>query len=111
MAKKTTGLTKMDAVRQALKDLGKDAKPTQLKGHIREKFGIEMSTDHISTSKGIILRKGKKPRAKKLAVQKETAKPPAGRNGISLQDIRSVKDLVKKVGADQLRGLIDLLAP
>src|SRR5262245_61324860 len=93
---KPNGMTKMEAVRRALADLGKGAKPTQRQGHIREKYGIEMSTDHISVCKGKIVRKGKKGRARKPAAAKEVAPPPARptavRNGISLADIQAVRD-------------------
>ena len=54
---KTNGLTKIEAVRQALAKLGKNAKPLELQGYIKKEFGIEMTADHVSTSKGDILRK------------------------------------------------------
>jgi len=58
MADKTNGqvatgaqkpITKMEAVRRAWRALGKDAKPAQMKGFIKNRFGIDMTTDHIST--------------------------------------------------------------
>jgi hypothetical protein len=112
---KPNGMTKMEAVRRALSDLGKDAMPTQLQGHIREKYGIEMSIDHISVCKGKILRKGKKAKGRKPAAPKEAAaappaKPVAVRNGISLPDLRAIKELVARFGRSQLHDLIDLLA-
>jgi translation initiation factor IF-2 len=132
-------ITKMDAVKKALATLGKEAKPTDIQSFVRAKFGIVMTTDHISTCKGDIARKAKaaaqggkaapKPAPKhaakkpahkpahKAAVAKATApakpaapKPAAHHGGISLPDIRLVKDLVGRVGAGELRSLIDLLA-
>jgi hypothetical protein len=111
-------LTKMDAVRRALKDLGRDAKPTQLQGHIKKKYGIDMTTDHISTSKGEILRKeaanAKAPARPAAAVTKAPAAPAVAASkagiGISLEDIETVKALVGRVGAADLKTLIDLLA-
>jgi len=35
---------------------------------------------------------------------------PAAKNGITLEDIQSVKGLIGRVGADQLKGLIDVLS-
>jgi hypothetical protein len=117
-------LTKMDAVRQALATLGKDAKPIQLQGHIRKEFGIEMSTDHISTYKGNILRKkgGKGRRGGKKAAAKPSEAPAAapaalvpkvgGRGAnvaVSMGDLQALKDLVQRVGANNLRSLIDLM--
>src|SRR5262245_46840127 len=53
-------ITKQEAVRRALKAMGRAATPSQMQPYIKENFGIEMSTDHISTSKGIILHPKKK---------------------------------------------------
>jgi hypothetical protein len=44
-SKKNGGMTKLEAVRRALSELGNDAKPTQIKGFVKECFGIEMTTD------------------------------------------------------------------
>src|SRR5207253_1876616 len=113
----------------------------EMQSFIKDRFGVEMSTNHISTSRGEILRKeaaGKAktatttiPAAKKPAASKRAPKKPAGpspqaqqaaarsnafpkgskaSHGISLDDIQAVKGLVGRVGAEQLRSLIDLLA-
>ena len=117
-------ITKQEAVRRALAHFGKDGKPAQMQGWIKEQFGIEMSTDHISTAKGIILRKAggkaKKSAAKKAApkpqVQPAAAstsppKPTGGKaGGIALEDILAVKELVGRLGARPLHTLIDAFA-
>ena len=123
-------LTKIDAVRQAMAKLGKNAKPLELQSYIKKEFGIEMTADHVSTSKGDILRKkkakGKAKGASKAAAatgaQPAAAKPVAakpatattgnGKTGssIGLEDIAVVKGLVGRVGPEQLRSLVDLLA-
>src|SRR3954463_14059370 len=98
---------------------------------IKQQFGIEMSPNHISASRGDIQRKRKqagkaKPAAKKSATAKAAAKKPAlkppavaraeassgaaSADSIRLGDIEAVKGLVHRVGADQLRALVDLLA-
>jgi hypothetical protein len=105
MAKKKV-LTKREAVRRAIADLGPDAMPLQLQGHIRSKYGIEMSPDHISVEKRrtqLEAAKGKTAAA---------AKPAPQENGeaIGLADIEAVKDLVERVGADSLKKLIDVMA-
>ena len=101
--------------------------------YIKENFGIEMSTDHISTSKGIILRKkkggkgkgGRKPAAqgaagtegggqegtgRKVLIQRKPAAAGGKEAGIPLEDILYVKGLVGRFGADQLHTLIDAFA-
>jgi hypothetical protein len=96
---------------------------------IKENFGIEMTTDHISTSKGIILRKkkagkgkgAKKPAAQGAAAREATGESPLVRPGpaaarggekagIPLDDILYVKGLVGRFGPDQLHTLIDAFA-
>jgi hypothetical protein len=115
-------VTKQEAVRQALAALGRTAKPLQLQAWIREHLGIEMTTDHVSTAKGIILRKkGKaKSRGKKVAAQamhvpplpsvSSPKEPTRKEAGIPLDDILLVKQLVGRFGAGQLHTLIDAFA-
>jgi hypothetical protein len=107
MAKKKS-LTKREAVRRAIADLGPDATPTQMQGHIKRKFGIKMTTDHISTEKGNLRKQqgAAKPPPQASAARTVEPKKPA----IALHDIKAVKDLVERVGADSLKKLIDLLA-
>jgi hypothetical protein len=119
-------ITKQEAVRRALNELGPEAKPTQMQGWIKEQFNIEMGKDHISTAKGDILRKagkkrkskGKRPATQKSAARKVEAagssapKPISapsakGQNSIPLEDVLAVKDLVVRLGPGPLRTLID----
>jgi hypothetical protein len=109
-AKKTAkgGMTKREAVRRALADLGPDATPTQMQGHIREKFGIDMTPNHISTEKGNLRKHqgaAKPPPQASAARTVELAKPAIG-----LADIEAVKDLMERMGADSLKKLIDVMA-
>ncbi|MBI1916883.1 MAG: hypothetical protein HYS12_19420 [Planctomycetes bacterium] len=116
-------MTKMEAVRRAMRELGKDAQPSKMQGFIKERFGIDMTPNHISACKGEIRRKkagkaksaGKKtPSPKPPAKGKGTAQAPASRAAgtaaLSIPDIEAIKTLVRRVGADQLRALVDLLA-
>src|SRR5438445_12132039 len=64
------GISKMEAVRRALAELGKEAKPLPMKEYIKTRLGIDMSADHISTYKSSLLRSGgakKKPGPKPTA--------------------------------------------
>jgi hypothetical protein len=117
-------ISKQEAVRRALAHFGNDAKPTQMQGWIKSELGIEMSTDHISTAKGGILRKAgvkakpakkaakaaPKAQAAKAAPKGQAEKPAAKPTGIPLDAIISVKALLGRVGPDQLHKLIDALA-
>jgi len=129
------GINKMEAVRHALAHFGSDAKPLEGRRGLKQQFGIDMSTDHISTYKGDIRRKqagkakaptAKKPTASKPGPKKQPASMPQAQQAaarsnarpkksnaghrISLDDIQAVKGLVGRIGAEQLRSLIDLLA-
>jgi hypothetical protein len=77
-------------------------------------LGIEMTTDHISTAKGNILREAG-VKAKSVAKKPATGKPQVqsatpAKTDIPLEDILSVKDLVGRLGAEPLRTLIDAFA-
>jgi len=109
------GISKMEAVRRALKELGKDAMPVKIQEFVKEHFNMEMSTAHISNYKTFTLRskKGRKT-ARKMASKAaaaEVSAPAKSGNGIkvSLEDIETVKGLVGRVGEKNLKNLIGLL--
>jgi hypothetical protein len=118
--------TKMDAVKRALAKFGRKAKPTQIRAWVRAQFGMDLSNDLISTYKGEILhKKGGKGKKKAAAKKEQTGtnskttppakrapRPAAGKAAatISLDDLRVVKGLLARVGADGLKGAIDLLS-
>jgi hypothetical protein len=119
-AKPEKKLTKMEAVRQAIAWLGWEAKPKQLQKHIRRRFGIEMTADHISTYKGSLAKKAGRTKARPIPVAasaaRETApqpavtKPGAESRAIPLKDILTIKELVGRLGAGPLHALIDAFA-
>jgi hypothetical protein len=123
------GITKIEAVWRALGDLGSEAKAAQIQQYIKDKFGIDMSVDHITTNKGKIRRGEAGPRTavatpaaapatadQKTEPKKATLKPPAIKggdgqaNGIPLNDILYVKQLVGRFGPHQMHTLIDAFA-
>jgi hypothetical protein len=122
MAEKNTGtapkggITKKDAVRQALATLGKDASRADIQKFVKDNSGHQMTLDHISNCKGEIHKeKGqtkktvtKQPAARKDEPRKPTTAPRS--HGISLTDIETVKSLVERVGANSLKKLIDVMA-
>jgi hypothetical protein len=107
--------------------LGKTAKPLDIQRFVKEQFGLDMTTDHISATKTKLRHEGPKgkaagkaqPAAKKKLAKKQTApkiqrqaaaKPGTGAGTISVQDVATVQELVRRVGRGELRSLIDLLA-
>jgi hypothetical protein len=58
----TSGISKMEAVRRALAELGKGAGPTAIQVFVKDRFGLEMTKDHISVCKAGIRKQSGKPR-------------------------------------------------
>ena len=118
-------ITKKEAVRRSLAKLGKNAQPVEIQKDIKERFGIDMTTGHISTTKGELRRgaKGKKKGGTKQAASKPETAPvqparpaptaaqvTAGKApAIPLEDILVVRALVDRLGAAPLKTLIDAL--
>jgi hypothetical protein len=119
------GITKIEAVRQALSKLGKAASRPAIQKFIKNNYRLDITPDHISNCKAE-LRKRKGPAKKAVsqqpaktamsqqpaAAKPEPKKPASGAKGhaIGLEDIETVKDLVERVGAGSLRKLIDVMA-
>jgi hypothetical protein len=107
-------ITKMEAVRRALAKMGRKAKPSEIQPYVKATFGIEMSTDHISTYKGNILNKkrAKKPAAPAApaAPDSKPRAPRAAGGSILLEDVLTAKALLDRIGAERLHVLIDGLA-
>jgi hypothetical protein len=118
-------ITKQEAVRRALQELGNDARPAQMKVWIKDRLGIDMTADHVSTAKGDILRKagikGKRKKPGRRPAARAAEPRPAAQAGpaparddqqarIALDDIAYLKALVGRHGPSPLHTLIDLLA-
>jgi hypothetical protein len=121
-------LTKMEAVRRAVAQLGKDAKGAEVHAWVKDHLGVEMTIAHVHNCMSEIRKRARKKRAARQAARKAAAaavastpaaqprpaSPPrpaaGGSGGISLEDIEAAKGLLERVGADRLRALIDLLA-
>lgn len=108
-------ISKMEAMRQVFDAYGYDIKPLEIQGHLKKTFGIDMDPKVISSYKTSILskKKGKKGR-KKTAAATETpqmaAAPVSHAGGITIDDIRAVRELAYRIGADKVRQLAEVLA-
>lgn len=106
MARPKAGqVTKVGAVKQTIEALGKGADLTEMGKHLKDKYGITMDNQAISTYRSKIL-KGKKPKKKKTAAAAKVHAPSS--NGLSLELLHTVKKLTHSVGAAKLKELIDL---
>jgi hypothetical protein len=126
-------MTKIEAVRQVLAALGNEAKPKEIQEEVKKRFNIDMTSDHIKTAKNNILRKaGIKPAGKKRGRKKGSGKKPAtaatavtapppsptpapaakGHRkdaAVDMTDIKTVRDLLDRVGVAHLKNLIDMM--
>ncbi len=109
-------ITKMEAMRRTLAEMGQDAKPLDIQSHVKSEFGIDMNTNVISAYKST-LKAGKQPAAKPAkaatapaANGAKAAKAPAHKteSGISVDDIRSIKEVADRIGADRVKELVDV---
>jgi len=103
----------MEMVRSTLQELGNNAKPSAIQEHIKAKYDKEISKIIISNYKSTILKRrgsGKKrgrPPGHKVAA---AAPMGTGAKGIRLEDLTAVRGLVGRLGAAQVRQLVDVLA-
>jgi len=111
--KSKDGISKIEAVRQAIAKLGKDAKPPEILSFVKENFGVTMSYDMASNYKSTALKKKKGKRGRKPGPKPAAAVPTANghSNGsISLEDISAVKALADRLGAEKVWQLAKVLA-
>ena len=108
------GLTKTEAVQRALAELGNDAKPLEIQKHIKDQFGIKMESQQISNYKSKMLKEAagrgaiaRKP-PERVAAPVVSTTDRAG--GFSLEELRAVKEVVDRIGADKVRQLAEALA-
>ena len=115
-AKGDGGPSMADMVRAALQELGANAKPTPIHEYIKAKFDKDVSKIIISNYKSTMKKKGKlgkrrgRPPGSGKKPDAAPVKASAGGKGIQLEDLAAVRGLVGRLGANQVRQLVDVLA-
>jgi hypothetical protein len=104
--KNQESISKMEGVRRALTELGNEAGNKDIQGFLKSRFGIEMDLAMISNYKSSLKAAGKSAPTRKPS---QPAGQSASGNGISLDDIRAVKEVIDKVGAEKVRQLTEVL--
>jgi hypothetical protein len=103
--------TKADAFRAAVAH-GIDS-PKAISEYVKTTYGMEMSAGMVSAYKSMEKNKGKKKKAKAAKAPKAPAAAKSNGsgagNGLMLQ-LESIKGLVKDLGADQVKRMVDLFA-
>ena len=91
-------------VREALGALGGSAKPAAIDEYIREKHNRVVPRPIISSYKSM-----EKNKRNKGGGAKRGRKAAAGSGGIMLEDLAAVRGLVSRLGAAQVKQLVDVL--
>jgi hypothetical protein len=102
---KANGMSKMDGMRHALAELGSDAPNQDIQKFLKSQLSIDMDLKMISGYKTYL-------KARKSAALRKPASPVAAAvvaDGITLADVRAVKEVVNKIGADKVRSLAAVL--
>src|SRR5436305_6391447 len=92
------GMTKMDAVRQALEAMGGDAKPLAIQAYLKDRLGMEVKTNLISVYKKDLARRAKKTAAQEATAKKGEAKAGAGDNRAVVQPKPPAAGVGKEAG-------------
>jgi hypothetical protein len=99
------GITKFEAVRRALKELGSDAKPLEIKDYIKKQFSIEMDGQNVSNYKSTL-----KAKSRRGPKHRSGSTPVISQGGFSLEDIQAVKEVADRIGPDKVRQLAEVLS-
>jgi hypothetical protein len=113
-------ITKKEAVKRSLAKLGKTAMPKAMQADIKQRFGLDMTLAHLSTTKSDLLREGGKKKKQPVVTEPVATSPqgqpavPQSKNGkapaLKIDDILTLQGLVRRIGAENLRRLIDVLS-
>ena len=110
------GVSMMEMVRTAVEELGANPKPAAIQEYIKAKYDKEISKIIISNykstmkkKKGSGKRRGRPPGSGAAKVEAASVSS-AGGKGIRLEDLSAVRGLVGRLGAVQVRQLVDVLA-
>jgi hypothetical protein len=99
-------MSKMEAMRRALAELGGDAQNQDIHKFLKSQFSLDMDVKMISGYKTYL-----KKASKSAAGIRKPGRPavPVVADGITLDDIRVVKEVVNNIGADKVRQLAAVL--
>lgn len=95
-------VNKMALVRAAIPELGGDPSPQELHDHILATHGVDIPNNVLSNYKSVIKSKGAGGGTGRRGRR-------AGGGGIQVADLEAVRGLVDRLGADQVKQLVDVL--
>jgi hypothetical protein len=103
---KANGISNMEAVRRALAALGPKARPPEIGAYVQQQFGKVIPPNHISSYKSTLTRKTRKPGRPRADGD---GRHGSATDGLSLKDIRAIKELANRIGVSRFRELVEVL--
>src|SRR5262245_18956215 len=108
------GPTRNEMYGAALAALGNHAETEAVLGYIRDKYGLELKKENVSTGlstyrKAAGITKGRKGKRRKKARAATEGDNGAALDGVSLKDIKALRALAGKLGPTKFRGLVELV--
>ena len=100
-------ISKQEAVRRSLQKLGKDAMPLAVQVEVKKTFDLDVSKNYISDIKAKALKAARRKPAPAPQEPPAQGEKADDRATLTLEDVLAVRGLVERVGADNLRKLID----
>ncbi len=99
-----------------MESLGNDAPPLDIQQFVKDNFGQDMTANMVSSYKSSIRReaglKGKRRKRGRPRKEGATTAAPAttsSHDAVPWKDIRTIKDIVGRLGKKGLRELVELL--
>ena len=102
-------LSKMEAMRRALDQLGDAASPQQIQDWVAHELKMHIPKNMVSSYKSAILRKNAGISAFMRPRPAVTTGNSLG-GGISIADVQIIKDLTSRIGAAKIHELVDVLS-
>lgn len=99
------------AIEAALEVLGRHAKVPEIKSHLLTQFGMDLRNNQISQIRSTIRRKaGETSGGRGEGRGRQPAAAAVSMTSYTIEDIRTVKDLLTRMGARRFRDLVELLS-
>jgi hypothetical protein len=102
--------SKWEAVQRALSALGKDAMPNQIKEYIKTHFRMNLDNSLISNYKHSMVKKGVGKSSVGRKPQSQAAAGAGSSGEITVADIKAVKEVVDRLGAEKVVDLAQVLS-
>jgi hypothetical protein len=102
---KADGISNMEAVRRALRDLGDQARPPEIGAYVQQHFNRVIPPNHISSYKSTLTRKGRQPGRPRAS----DGRADGASDVLTLKELRAIKELANRIGVARFRALVEVL--